>query len=161
MPRFIYEKSRSVITTKRLAAETRAALDPNSASYPKQISVNRLLQEAFDKIVTEFPKSYLTDHQRDYVAHLARLMVLIEFEQLTLEKEGTLTTSGKISPRFRVLNNLFTLVSQMRRNLGLSLELLGGGSRKRGEGTSAREADAAQADNFDDLIARPGNHQAP
>jgi hypothetical protein len=129
---------------------------------PMTVPLDREDMPFFANIIDEFARSEWTPHQLELAAVLARTMADLVREQGLLRDEGSVVTGSLgtpvTNPRRSVVQMHAANILSIRRSLALHARGTKGEPRdvgKRREMAKAIERDTLNADDGDDLIARP------
>ncbi len=118
-------------------------------------------RKVFAELSEEFSKSELTAHKVRLLTLLAKQMVMLEREQVTLAREGFSLLNGNgntiPNPRARACSALNTSILAMRRSLGIHTRAQAGGdNREAAKRRSINMTSEGILDDMDDgLIAKP------
>ncbi|WP_294011671.1 hypothetical protein [Sphingomonas sp.] len=118
-------------------------------------------RRVFAELSEEFSKSELTAHKIRLLVMLAKDLVALDREQLTLSHEGFALTNShgnRVSnPRVKVCSSLTSQILAMRRSLGIHTRAQEGGSNQKAANRRAHnKANEARRDGHDDnLIVFP------
>ena len=132
-----------------------------SIVVPADAKLNTKERKVFTELTEEFSKSELSPHKVRLLVTLAKQIVLLEREQITLMEEGfSLTNShgnAVPNPRARACGTLSASILAMRRSLGIHTRAQAGGdNREAAKRRAINKSNEAGRDGYDNLIAFPG-----
>jgi len=126
-------------------------------SPPSNVPLDESDLPFFASVLAEFARSEWTAHQLELAAMLARTMADLEKDQRLMRTEGAVMKSDKgtpvVNPRKTVIQMNASIILSYRRSLSLHARAQGGEARD-----VAKRRDQArefEADDGDDLLARP------
>ncbi|MXP48433.1 hypothetical protein GRI43_13650 [Altererythrobacter luteolus] len=131
-------------------------------TVPADMTLTAYERKVFTELTEEFSKSELTAHKIRLLVTLAKQIVMLEREQVTLASEGfSLTNShgnAVPNPRARACPTWSTSILAMRRSLGIHTRAQAGGDNREAAKRRAinKGNEGARAAYDDNLIAFPG-----
>lgn len=153
-PRRTRVDSHAGVAAAMLAGGKKITMPPDSPLDPYE-------RKVFAELSEEFSKSELTAHKVRLLTLLAKQMVMLEREQVTLAREGFSLTNANgntiPNPRARACSSLNASILAMRRSLGIHTRAQAGGdNREAAKRRSINMANERIMDDMDDsLLARP------